>query len=223
MEAGSGAGYVRLDYLCTRLPSVSLFVCVHVCVSFACILSVRVALKVHLYMHFFADVWEKLFCLIIRFQCDVHALLRVCIFVIAQRVHCSFVRLVKKCKGIQAKNKGKRKTRAKKMKPVKCMDQPSDKSLHKQVNLQCGCVLWLLTCLFTTLLCFEQGCVCLMQPVPMSIFCRSALAVQDVEEAAGLVEVLHLSLFESCTTFTYNCNHSLQLLSWPCGWHGCFA
>ena len=105
------------------------------------------------------------------------------------------------------------------MKPVKRMDQPSDKSLHKQVNLECGCVLWLLTCLFTTLLCFEQGCVCLMQPVPMSIFCKSALAVQDVEEAAGLVEVLHLSLFESCTTFTYNCNHSLALLisSWPCG------
>ena len=60
---------------------VSLCVCVHVCVSFACILSVRVALKVHLYIHFFAEVCEKLFCLLVHFQCDVHVLLRVCIFI----------------------------------------------------------------------------------------------------------------------------------------------
>ena len=98
---------VKHECLCTSLSSVSLSVCVHVCVSFACILSVRVALKVHLYIPFFADVCDKIFCLLIHCQCDVHAPLRVCIFMIAQQVHCSFVRLVKKSKGFRLKTRAK--------------------------------------------------------------------------------------------------------------------
>ena len=121
---------------------------------------------------------------------------------------------------IQAK---KQKTETKEKKPSVDKDQRTDKLFQMQDCVHYCCVTWLLASLITILVCSNQCCSCLQQPLSAYPFCRSpTIAVvvpqRTVITLLGPPDVLAFSVCAHACSDNFFVHNELWNYSWSCGW-----